>query len=70
MELFKWIALHPDVTVTVSFEDDRVIRLCMTMGLLRIVRIFTPEELSVMSVDYVLGLTYQELCEECKKWQR
>lgn len=69
MEIFKWIMMHPDVTVIISFEDDRYIRLRMSMGLLNRVRVFTPDELRVMSVDYILGLTYQELCEECRKWR-
>lgn len=69
MEIFKWIMMHPDVTVIISFEDDRYIRLRMSMGLLNRVRVFTPDELRVMSVDYILGLTYQELREECRKWR-
>ena len=70
IELFEWMAMHPDVTLMVSFEDGQYLRVSMIAGMIKRVRIFTDIDRQCLRLfaKSVLDTEYSELMREVEKW--
>ena len=67
-DVFKFIVMHPDITIRLSFEEGRYLRLTMQDGLLYRTRVLTENELKNCSAKDILDFTYQELKREVDRW--